>query len=104
MSILIKGIKMPKNCGNCPCAHIFDGYKCMAAKRPFDKYPLDNRMDWCPLIPVPPSAYVRPVKRGKWMYKKITTDLHVVGQCSVCKERRIIDNFCPNCGAEMEGE
>ena len=40
-------------------------------------------------------------KKGKWIHKKITEDLHVTGQCSVCKERRIIDNFCPNCGAKM---
>ena len=51
-----------------------------------------------------PSADVIERKKGKWMYKKITTDLHVVGQCSVCKERRVIDNFCPNCGADMREE
>ena len=51
-----------------------------------------------------PAADVVERKKGKWMYKKITTDLHVVGQCSVCKERRIIDNFCPNCGADMREE
>ena len=41
-------IPMPQNCGDCPCARIFDGYTCMAAKRYFDKYPLENRQDWCP--------------------------------------------------------
>ena len=51
-----------------------------------------------------PAADVVERKKGKWMYKKITTDLHVVGQCSVCKERRVIDNFCPNCGADMREE
>ena len=48
-----------------------------------------------------PSADVWPVVRGEWLHKKITDDFHVVGQCSVCKERRRIDNFCPNCGADM---
>lgn len=43
----------------------------------------------------------RSAVRGKWMHKEITVDLHVVGQCSVCKERRRIDNYCPNCGADM---
>ena len=43
-------------------------------------------------------------KKGKWMHKKITADFHVVGQCSVCKERKRIDNFCPNCGTDMRGE
>lgn len=48
-----------------------------------------------------PASNVRPVVRGKWLHKEITADFHVVGQCSVCKERRRIDNFCPNCGADM---
>ena len=41
-------------------------------------------------------------KKGEWMHKEITADFHIIGQCSVCKERRRIDNFCPNCGAKME--
>ena len=43
-------------------------------------------------------------KRGKWLHKQTTADFHVVGQCSICKERRRIDNFCPNCGAKMESD
>lgn len=39
--------------------------------------------------------------QGKWLFKEITDDYHVTGQCSVYKERRRIDNFCPNCGARM---
>lgn len=42
-------IPMPQNCGDCPRARIFDGYKCMVVKQSFDKYPLENRMDWCPI-------------------------------------------------------
>lgn len=44
------------------------------------------------------------VRHGKWMHKEITADFHVVGQCSICKERRRIDNFCPNCGAKMKSD
>lgn len=40
-------------------------------------------------------------KQGEWLFKEITDDYHITGQCSVCKERRRIDNFCPNCGADM---
>jgi hypothetical protein len=40
-------------------------------------------------------------KQGEWLFKEITDDYHVIGQCSICKERRRIDNFCPNCGAKM---
>lgn len=42
-------------------------------------------------------------KQGEWLFKEITDDYHITGQCSVCKERRRIDNFCPNCGCRMKG-
>lgn len=42
-------------------------------------------------------------KQGEWLFKEITDDYHITGQCSICKERRRIDNFCPNCGARMKG-
>ena len=53
------------------------------------------------LINRQPAVDVRPVVRGRWLHKETTDHFHVVGQCSVCKERKRIDNFCPNCGAEM---
>jgi len=40
-------------------------------------------------------------RKGHWLYKKVTDDYRVTGQCSECKQRKIIDHFCPNCGAEM---
>lgn len=43
----------------------------------------------------------QPIRKGQWLHKEITDNYRVTGQCSECKERRIIDNFCPNCGAEM---
>lgn len=49
------------------------------------------------------STYVLQ-RHGKWLHKKITDDFHVIGQCSVCKEIRRIDNFCPNCGADLREE
>ncbi len=51
-----------------------------------------------------PTADVRENVRGEWLYKKTTDDYHVTGQCSNCHERRRIDNFCPNCGADMRKE
>ncbi len=52
------------------------------------------------LITAEPEEVVKREK-GQWMHKEITADFHAIGQCSVCKERRRIDNFCPNCGADM---
>ena len=51
-----------------------------------------------------PIADVRENVRGEWLHKKTTDDYHVTGQCSNCHERRRIDNFCPNCGADMRGK
>lgn len=56
------------------------------------------------LINRQPAADVRPVVRGRWLHKETTDNFHVVGQCSVCKERKRIDNFCTNCGADMRGD
>lgn len=54
MGIYIKSLEMPISCSDCPCGSIFSGYRCMAENKEFEKYPLDSRQDWCPLVPVPP--------------------------------------------------
>lgn len=56
------------------------------------------------LLDEQPTADVRENVMGRWLHKKITDDYHVTGQCSNCHERRRIDNFCPNCGADMRGK
>lgn len=45
-----------------------------------------------------PSVAI-PNKTGEWLFKEVTEDYHVIGQCSKCKERRRIDNYCSNCGS-----
>jgi len=51
MSVLIKGIKAPKDCGLCPCNNK-DLYYCMAAEKYVD---FDSRMRpyFCPLVELP---------------------------------------------------
>lgn len=69
MSVLIKGIQMPKNCKECP--FLLDDDACYAVNKPnswflplvcngsTDEYPLnefpywEKRVDWCPLVEVP---------------------------------------------------
>ena len=44
------------------------------------------------------------VKRGRWEYKVETVDSHEEGgfSCSLCGyEFWNMENFCPNCGADM---
>ena len=61
MSILIKNLEMPKNCGECPIEQLY-GRDCETAKCPITKN-LDSayrvsqaRMFGCPLIELPPHG------------------------------------------------
>lgn len=48
-----------------------------------------------------PTADVAEVRHGKW---ELSFDKNSY-KCSLCKFKyRFIDNFCPNCGARMDGE
>lgn len=56
----------------------------------------------CKRINSAPSIKAAPVVHGEWI------ELHEengyeVGTCSHCYYERIIDNYCPNCGAKMDG-
>ena len=48
-----------------------------------------------------PAADVAPVRHGRWLYHTLI-DEHIHAECSECHKVRIIDNFCPNCGAKMD--
>ena len=56
MSILIKGMEMPKNCIYCELYEA-DWYWCRAAKKEYYET-IENKAhpDWCPLIEVPPHG------------------------------------------------
>ena len=54
-----------------------------------------------------PSEDVAPVRHGQWVEKEKYT-FGIMCDCSLC-ENRILDNghpwnYCPNCGAKMDGE
>lgn len=40
---------------------------------------------------------------GKWIGVVYSNNRIGVGMCNQCGVNRIIDNFCPNCGADMRG-
>ena len=41
---------------------------------------------------------------GEWLDRKDDKNYNIeTGQCSICKERRRVDKYCPNCGAMMKG-
>lgn len=58
MSVLIKGMEMPRNCVNCCCAYYTEGALsdiCQADEEQREiKYELyGNKPNWCPLVEVP---------------------------------------------------
>ena len=53
-----------------------------------------------------PAANVAPVRHGRWVEKEKYT-FGIMYDCSLCEDR-ILDNvhpwnYCPNCGAKMDG-
>lgn len=72
-----------------------------------------HNLKWCAMeeakdvLTMLPTVDAAPVVHGRWIDHK---DEH---QCSVCKEFTVVDSyvwvqlrydFCPNCGAKMDGE
>lgn len=49
-----------------------------------------------------PAIDAAPVVRGEWI-ELHEENGHEVGTCSHCRHVRIVDNYCPNCGAKMDG-
>lgn len=104
MSVLIKGMEMPKDCVVCPfgwngCNHQHDFV--YMGRRPSD----------CPLVPVS--------EHGRWEhYEHREQQYDIMGvktyaeayKCSNCGFiHSVIEDFghyayCPNCGCAMEGE
>lgn len=49
-----------------------------------------------------PAADVTPVRHGRWIIH--TDELGLTSECSVCHIETMCDgNYCPNCGAKMDG-
>lgn len=55
-----------------------------------------------------PAADVAPVRHGRWIeHKHFHHDNYIDStyECSECKvEEPFTSNYCPNCGAKMDGE
>ena len=118
MSLLIKGMEMPKNCDKCKFSWWDVGHLyCEADGKPWGlevtEY-ADGRHPNCPIIEV--AEDVQPVKHGEWLEREQVADIQIDEwqscRCSVCKKYHITPflyyfnnyNYCPNCGAKMDGE
>ena len=58
MSVLIKGMEMPKSCEKCPCktADAFGGLGCQTTGYIPLRKANQDRPDWCPLVEIPPHG------------------------------------------------
>lgn len=104
MSILFKGVEMPKGCWDCP----FQTNPICVTNDILNFTTRIARPDNCPLIEVPED--VQPMKHGRWIdgdYRCVTA------VCSKCKHLRLgngakfatrIALYCEHCGARMDGE
>ena len=53
-----------------------------------------------------PSADVEPVRHGRWINDRWEDDVnyHTCNACGVEIRVTYFDNYCPNCGARMDGD
>lgn len=110
MSILIKDMEMPKNCDKCKFSWWDVGHLyCEADGKPWGlevtEY-ANGKHPNCPIIEVPED--VQPMKHGK----NLNEEWHSLFECSICHwscwDTYCGDtdtyNYCPNCGARMDGK
>lgn len=108
MSILIKDMKMPEACDDCPFHVYHSHYKYVCKATPMF-YPMNLanskgiRKDWCPLLEVTER------KTGRWI--KLDAHAHIADhKCTACGQECYVPTcmgepmytYCPNCGAKME--
>ena len=77
------------HCAECDS---YNGVRCRACW-------VDDTLDY---IDSEQAADVAPVRHGRWLHHTMICG-HIHAECSECRKVRIIDNFCPNCGADMRG-
>lgn len=69
-------------------------------QKPGDIYPTDITT----MMQRISAEEVRPVVRGEWIHQYEDGHGFWVGTCNQCNKENRMDNFCPNCGADMRGE
>ena len=117
MSILIKGMDMPKCCDDCGLIYLDTGddayfgqneYKCVIDGSSIPVKSPERAYD-CPLVDIktPPAG----PKKGKWVKDEDESAKHIeaIYFCSACHNFEAWGeaeryNFCPNCGADMREE
>ena len=72
---------------------------------------IDECSEFLEAIDNSPTVDSEPVRHGKWetpqRHGVITYDKHAYAECSCCHTPQYLArgmNYCPNCGARMDGE
>ena len=77
MSILIKGMEMPKRCFECIFLTTVPNFFCLAGKRDLcAEHGINiSRPDWCPLIQLPPHGRLINIKSvEEWKFVTVGND------------------------------
>lgn len=118
MDLLIKGMEMPENCGNCPIST--NTRKCTILWREFNP---DKRLDDCPLKPSQhriydcvdddPRAHILTALalltldyyNKNYLDSSICNDnrFNIEIRHLLCEALKKAENFCPTCGSDMRG-
>lgn len=71
--------------------------------RPMDFPSTDmDGMDVVNFLNTLPTIEAEPVRHGEYIADK---NYRTIGNCSICgADLKFFDNYCPNCGAKMDGE
>jgi hypothetical protein len=105
MSVYIKGMEMPKGCVKCEWRDAEAGGDCeLMICNPFETY--TEQYKHCPFQVISKRHSLVPVpEHGRWRLYSPLTDTYECDKCGY----QVIDesfrtNYCPNCGAKMDGE
>lgn len=98
MSILIRNMEMPKSCASCNIACRF-----------YLDFGVDGLLSKiCRTESRRPDCLLGPVQsHGQWKPRNDLGDCcYQCSECGFIRDAYILDvnNFCPNCGADMKGE
>ena len=128
MSVLIKGMEMPKSCGECRFLLYRHYMPVCFITREIPSYPLSEtleqalskRMDWCPLEEVSGCEYwdsesrfcslYRPTAEPRYCDRNICASNEVNGigceECEIAKYHNLEDDDSPclDCGEEEDGD
>ena len=81
-------------------------HKEVCEKKPPESYPqfmIDIMTDKCENYIH--TAYVQPVKHGRWINENFCTRCSACGNMTIYDKysREVESDYCPNCGARMDG-